>query len=76
MSNLKAASTGLALLLAGLLMSILMAEILLRVFIPEQLPFIRTKVWMPKPELGYEKYPNLDSKTNAGEGSVRLIHRR
>ena len=62
---LMAASCGIALLLA---------ELIVRLFLPQSLILPRPDVWYPVAGLGWNRAANLDTKVNfGGAGQVRLI---
>ncbi len=63
----------LALLAASTALSLLLAEGLVRLLVPQQPILLRPDVWQPDDGLGWVQGPNLDTRINTGERQVRLL---
>jgi len=60
-------------LVAGsLLVALLLAEVAIRLIAPQQLILVRPDVWQPVDMVGWRFRPNLDTRVNWGERTVRL----
>jgi hypothetical protein len=59
--------------MGSIVLALILAELLVRLFFPQQLPTVREDIWVPKYGVGVEKAGNIDTTINSGEGSVRFI---
>lgn len=55
------------------LLTLLLLEGLVRIFLPQQLILVRPDVWIPDNVVGWRHSPNLDAKINTGEREIRLL---
>jgi lysophospholipase L1-like esterase len=63
-----------ALLIAGsLLCALLVAELLLRTFLPQPLVWNTSAIWEPIDGPGWRRRPNLNVTVNTGERTVRVV---
>jgi len=60
-------------LLASLLCAVLVAELLLRMFLPQPLVWNTSAIWEPADGPGWRRRPNLNVTVNTGERRVRVI---
>jgi len=72
-SALKRRISEIGLILGSIVFALVLAEVLVRLFFPQQLPTIREDIWTPKYGVGVEKAGNIDTTINSGEGSVRFV---
>ena len=72
-SVLKRGISAIGMILGSVIFALVVAEVLLRLFFPQQLPTVRKDIWIPKDVVGVEKAGNIDTMLNSGEGSVRII---
>lgn len=63
---------GASLLVATLLLSLGIAELAVRLIMPQQLILVRSDVWQAVDTLGWAKRPNLQTDINTGERTVGL----
>lgn len=61
-----------ALLAGSLVVALLLGEIVVRIFVPQQLIMIRPDIWEPADTLGYVARPNVNTTVNTGERTVHL----
>jgi hypothetical protein len=61
------------LLAASLLFAAGLAEIAIRLIVPQQLILMRPDLWQPADTVGWVRRPNVDAQVNTGERTVRLI---
>jgi len=73
MPELKTIFGRLGIAAASVLTSLVILEILVRIFFPQQLIRLRPDVFVPQEGYGWRKAPNLDTTINTGERTVRLI---
>ena len=70
---MKTNGRNLPLLLCATLGSIILAEILVRIFAPQQLIILRPDIWQPTNVLGYRHHENANTVVNLGEATVHLV---
>jgi hypothetical protein len=63
---------GLIVVLSATLLSLLVAEGLTRIFMPQPLVLLRPDVWMPLEHIGWRHTPNTDTRVNTGDREVRF----
>jgi hypothetical protein len=51
--------------------SLIVAEALVRVFLPQSLILIRPDIWTPEERIGWKHRPNADTHVNTGEREIR-----
>ena len=71
-SFLARAAGNVALLLFGLTMALLVAEVVVRVVRPQQLILTRPDIWQPVDTLGWKHQPDVSTTVNTGEKLVRF----
>jgi hypothetical protein len=72
-SRLKALALTTSLLAASLVVALVLAEVAVRLFAPQQLPQVRPDIWMADDGLGYVNRPGVRTKINTGERTVDLF---
>jgi hypothetical protein len=63
----------LALLAVSIVLSVVLAEILVRVFLPQNLLLIRGDVWIPHERYAWTTAPNVDVAMSFGESPIRFV---
>jgi hypothetical protein len=66
-------AAGLAVLLVSVLLSLLIAEGLVRALAPQQLIQIRPDLWQPADSVGWLRRPNATARINTGERTVTVF---
>lgn len=72
-ARVKEVALKLALIIGSTALSLFFIEAALRFVAPQQLILVRPDVWQACPELGWCMAPNLDTRINTGERTVRLL---
>jgi hypothetical protein len=62
-----------SLILVSIIIGLLIVEMLVRVFVPQQLIVLRPDIWMPDSLTGFRRCPDIDTRVNWGEAPVRLV---
>lgn len=57
----------------GSFTALLLAELAVRVVMPQQLIFLNDRVWMPDSLLGWKHVPNANERVNLGEKTVTFV---
>lgn len=70
---MKRALQNTGLIAASILVGLVALEVLVRVFIPQQLILVRPDIWMPDSVTGFRRCPEIDTRVNWGERPVRLV---
>jgi hypothetical protein len=70
--QIRRALVNMGLVAGSLLVALLLAEVAIRLIAPQQLILVRPDVWQPVDTVGWRFRPNLDTKVNWGERTVRL----
>jgi len=65
--------TKIGLVISSIILALLLSEVAVRIFLPQQLILIRPDIWIPDDPLGWRHAPNLDTRVNTGERTVRLM---
>lgn len=73
LKKLRALTPSLLLLSGTLIVAALLAEVAVRLVLPQQLILVRPDVWQPVDSLGWIKRPAIDTDINTGERTVRLV---
>lgn len=68
----RAISLNLALVFASVLFAVLIGEMMVRIFAPQQLIQIRPDLWQPADSLGWAHQRGTDIRINTGEGWVNV----
>ncbi len=59
--------------LMAILLTLLLGEVLVRIFSPQQLTLQNNKIWMPDSQLGWKKAPFVNEFINTGEQTVSIV---
>lgn len=70
---LRRAAGGFVLLAVSGLIALLLAEVVVRLFAPQQLIQIRPDLWQPADTIGWLRRPNANTRINTGERTVSVI---
>ena len=62
-----------SLIIGSVTFALIITEVLIRLFVPQELPTTRDDIWIPKDIVGVWKASNIDTMINSGEGMVRFI---
>lgn len=71
--RLLTAAGSVSLLMVSLVVTLLLAEGLVRAVAPQQLILVRPDIWRPTDVLGWEQRPEVDTRVNTGERTVRFV---
>ena len=61
-----------ALLVGSFAVALILAEVVVRIFAPQQLVLIRPDIWQPVDSVGWRFRPNLNTTVNTGERTVHV----
>jgi len=70
---MKTIAQKLALFGSSTLVSLIFVEILVRLFIPQQLTILRIDIWRPDITFGHRHYENANTVVNVGEETVHFV---
>ncbi len=70
---MKTIAQKLALLVSSTSISLIFVEMLVRLFIPQQLVILRPDIWRPDDTFGHRHHENANTIVNVGEGIVHFV---
>lgn len=71
--TLKRVAVRAAIVVGETLIVLILIEVLVRLFMPQQLVQLRPDMYVPDNRLGWDHAPNIDTWINTGERAVRVM---